>query len=133
PRELMTNVGPLPAAGTALALPGQDGVPELDSAPGGSSRLEELLFPWGARGVPMAGSVLADLDRLVWGPCPGRQAPAAASGLAQAAQGGWGLAGPGGSWAGPAGGGRGGLGGEADRGRPTLFESGLQTVMGRPL
>jgi DNA helicase HerA-like ATPase len=133
PLELITNVGPLPAAGTALALPGQDGMPELDTAPGGASRLEELLFPWGARGVPMAGSVLADLDRLVWGPCPGRQAPVQGSGLAQAAQGGWGGgAGPGGGWAGPAGGGRGGLGGEADRGRPTLFESALQTLMGRP-
>jgi len=35
----------------------------------------ELLFPWGARGEVMTRSLLADLDRLVWAPCPGRQAP----------------------------------------------------------
>ena len=39
---------------------------------------KELLFPWGARGVPMPGGLLADLDRLVWAPCPGRQAPRSA-------------------------------------------------------
>src|SRR5262245_5104615 len=35
----------------------------------------ELLFPWGARGVPIDGNMLADLDQLVWAPCPGRQVP----------------------------------------------------------
>src|SRR6266568_697862 len=35
----------------------------------------ELLFPWGARGVPCADSVVADLNRMVWAPCHGRQAP----------------------------------------------------------
>src|SRR5580692_3186820 len=49
PLELITNAGPL-----------------LEP--------KELLFPWGARGVPMSGGLLADLDRLVWAPCPGRQA-----------------------------------------------------------
>src|SRR5580693_4883785 len=29
---------------------------------------KELLFPWGARGVPMPGSLLTDLDRLLWAP-----------------------------------------------------------------
>jgi len=42
---------------------------------GGLFEPKELLFPWGARGVPMSGGLLADLDRLVWAPCPGRQAP----------------------------------------------------------
>jgi len=41
---------------------------------GGLFEPRELLFPWGARGVPMSGGLLADLDRLVWAPCPGRQA-----------------------------------------------------------
>ena len=45
--------------------------------PGAAFEPKELLFPWGARGVPMPGGLLADLDRLVWAPCPGRQAPAA--------------------------------------------------------
>ena len=66
-----------------------------------------MLFPWGARGVAIDGNMLAELDQLVWAPCPGRQVPlstapsrreAAADGLAQ----------------------------------PTLFESALQTLMGRP-
>ena len=54
--------------------PGRRRGPEPEPG-GGPALLEELLFPWGARGVPMSGNVLADLDRLVWGPCPGRQAP----------------------------------------------------------
>ena len=46
----------------------------------GSSRLAdhaavELLFPAGARGTAMPDGWLADLDRLVWAPCPARQAP----------------------------------------------------------
>ena len=57
PLELITNAGP---------LPGDD--------PAGR---QELLFPWGAHGQPVASSVLADLDRLVWGTCPVRQAPLA--------------------------------------------------------
>jgi DNA helicase HerA-like ATPase len=47
---------------------------------GGSSRpadqaAVELLFPAGARGTVMPDGWLADLDRLVWAPCPARQAP----------------------------------------------------------
>jgi hypothetical protein len=79
PLELITNAGPLPGQ------PGQ----------------HELLFPWGARGEPVAGNMLADLDRLVWGPCPLRMAPVTAD-----------------------------RDGRADEG-PTLFESALQTLMSR--
>ncbi len=80
PLELVTNAGPLPG----------DDQPQ-----------QELLFPWGARGEPVAGNMLADLDRLVWGPCPLRQAPLAPAGPDAAEQG------------------------------PTLFEAALQTLMGR--
>jgi hypothetical protein len=82
PLELITNAGPLPG----------------DHEAGRN----ELLFPWGARGEPMTGNVLADLDRLVWGPCPVRQAP---------------LTAPGEGWSPPEG--------------PTRFEAALQTLMGR--
>jgi uncharacterized protein len=88
----------------------------------------ELLFPWGARGVPMPGSLLTDLDRLVWAPCPGRLAPplgwdtpqlavdAAVGYLSRGA-----LHRPG------------GRGGDEPGGRrPTLFESALVTLMARP-
>lgn len=49
PLRFVTNAGPLPAA---------EG---------------ELLFPWGARGEQLP-PLIGDLDQLVWGPCPGRQA-----------------------------------------------------------
>ena len=80
----------------------------------------ELLFPWGARGVPIDGNMLADLDQLVWAPCPGRQVPLANDALwphAEPQQAGPHYAG------GPA---------TAATDRPTLFESALQTLMGRP-
>jgi hypothetical protein len=131
PLELITNAGPLPAAGPALRDPDSDPPTELEPAPGGADQAEELLFPWGARGVPIAGSVLADLDRLVWGPCPGRQAPPLVGDTADGGRGGW----PGGSARSGATGpqDRRGQGGDADRGQlPTLFESALQTLMGRP-
>ncbi|HEU5420055.1 MAG TPA: ATP-binding protein [Streptosporangiaceae bacterium] len=115
PLELITNAGPLPAPAAALPGPadGLDGsavtgrpsaslVPEAGPAPGSPQLLEELLFPWGARGLPVTGNLLADLDRLVWAPCPGRLAPAEPS---QAPPG---------------------------AGGPTLFEAALQTLMGRP-
>jgi uncharacterized protein len=60
PLELISNAGPLPD-GRAGGL--DDGAGPL-----------ELLFPWGARGVRLPGNLLADLDGLVWTPCPGRQA-----------------------------------------------------------
>ena len=136
PLELITNAGPLPAPATALPGPTGELPPEPEPAVGGPLPLEELLFPWGARGLPIAGNVLADLDRLVWGPCPGRQAPALP---AEPAGYGW-PGGPGGSsaaggsgWAGDAGrqGRRGQRAGDAGP-FPTLFEAALQTLMGRP-
>ncbi len=85
PLELITNAGPLPAPAAALPGPADllDGtagrlaaglLPETGPAPGSPQLLEELLFPWGARGLPVTGNLLADLDRLVWAPCPGRLA-----------------------------------------------------------
>ncbi len=67
----------------------------------------EMLYPWGARGIAIDSNMLADLDQLVWAPCAGRQVP---------------LASPAGTAA-PA--------TPADV-LPTLFESALQTLMGRP-
>jgi hypothetical protein len=82
PLELITNAGPLPGDG--------------------ETGRHELLFPWGAHGQPVAGSVLADLDRLVWGPCPVRQAP-----LTRPDE------------------------GARPEDGPTRFEAALQTLMGR--
>src|SRR5580698_5105487 len=84
---------------------------------------KELLFPWGARGVPMPGSLLTDLDRLLWAPCPGRQAPPLGWDTpqltVQAAVG----------YLGAREGRR--AGDDAGR-RQTLFESALVTLMARP-
>ena len=135
PLELITNAGPLPAP--AAALPGSAGElpPEPEPVTAGPRPLEELLFPWGGRGVPVAGNVLADLDRLVWGPCPGRQAPARPPGPGDLGGPGWagGPAGPG--WGGDGADGQPGRGGRRDGAAgpfPTLFEAALQTLMGRP-
>jgi hypothetical protein len=59
PLELITNAGPMTAGERA----------ERAGHPLG------LLFPGGARGVPVTDSWLVALDRMVWSPCPGRQAP----------------------------------------------------------
>jgi hypothetical protein len=96
--------------------------------PGAAFEPKELLFPWGARGVPMPGGLLADLDRLVWAPCPGRQASPL----------GWDLGQPGDVAAGYLGRGApygpGGRRAGDDQGErhPTLFESALVTLMSRP-
>ncbi len=92
PLELITNAGPL--------FP--------DDSPADQVRAEEMLYPWGARGVAVDGNMLADLDQLVWVACPGRQVPPAAQD---------------GAGAGPV---------EGPAALPTLFESALQTLMGRP-
>jgi uncharacterized protein len=89
------------------------------------ARAEEMLFPWGARGVATGGNMLADLDQLVWVACPGRQVPLAdgagpADDAAAAAA------------AGPAGTAPGRGAGQAGPALPSLFESALQTLMGRP-
>jgi uncharacterized protein len=85
---------------------------------------KELLFPWGARGVPMPGSLLTDLDRLLWAPCPGRQAPPLGWDTpqltVQAAVG----------YLGARDGRR--AGDDAAGRRQTLFESALVTLMARP-
>jgi hypothetical protein len=143
PLELITNAGPLPEPSAAVAAVGARGAPDDDTGddtavkpddtagvPDDPVGPRELLFPWGARGVPVPGGLLADLDRLVWAPCPVRQAPVL----------GWGAAMP------SASGGRGNAGaadqeqgarpGEApgsQAGRyPTLFESALASLMARP-
>ena len=152
PLELITNAGPLPPASWPVRdEPGPQ--PPADTAGGDQSRTdeqnggstttppaaasrgrrrtqarwpdggastvraaEELLFPWGAQGDAIDGNMLADLDQLVWAPCPGRQVPVLDSAPA---------------WPGTAGSGPNGFG-PAGPDVPTLFESGLQTLMGRP-
>src|SRR5690349_9600323 len=143
PLELITNAGP---------LPGPDGGGLSGRGPGGD--VTELLFPAGAHGEPLAGDWLADLDQLVWAPCPARLAVPLAgwtAGLAAPGGGGYGLPGPGGGWAGagggglawPGGGGAGygasgyggvdGGGGAGGAGvPPSLFESTLVSLMTRP-
>jgi hypothetical protein len=92
PLELITNAGPL----------------FQGDSPADQVRAEEMLYPWGARGVAVDGNMLADLDQLVWVACPGRQVPPAAQD---------------GAGSGPV---------EGAAALPTLFESALQTLMGRP-
>jgi uncharacterized protein len=109
PLELVTNAGPLPAAG----LPGERAgtEPTADTvAPGpAATDVVEMLFPWGARGARIDQNMIDELDQLVWAPCPGRQVrtdtgvgyrtrPRDADGCVA----------------------------------PTLFESALQTLIGRP-
>jgi hypothetical protein len=102
PLELITNAGPLPdpsgpeSASASAAEPGSR-----------RARAEEMLFPWGARGIQVDGNMIADLDQLVWVPCPGRQVPLAAGDPAGSEP-------------------------RAGDDRPSLFESALQTLMGRP-
>ena len=92
----------------------------------------ELLFPWGARGVPYIDPLMADLDRMVWAPCPGRQAPPltgdrGAGGKGWPGYGSGQQAQPaaGSSWLNAVGAGVSGV-------TPSLFESALTTLMGRP-
>jgi hypothetical protein len=86
PLELFTNAV-LPA-------------PQAGNGPAG------LLFPPGARGVPVHAGWLAACAALVWSPCPGRQAPPLLGEPAPPA-------------------------GDADR-RPARFESALTAALGRP-
>ena len=115
PLELLTTAGLLPP-GAGQHSPGQHS-PGQHSP--GQRDPAALLFPWGATGVAVTGNMLADLDQLVWAPCPGRlvaglQADAGPSvqpaGRADAAAQ---------SAAAPASGG-------------SLFESALEAVLGRP-
>jgi Bacterial protein of unknown function (DUF853) len=112
PLELITNAGPLPPP---------DGTDSPDLA-----GPQELLFPWGARGVLIADSMLADLDSLVWAPCPVRQALVFGDpGPGRGAR-----AGQHGPASGP---GSGEPGHDLGHGRqqPTTFESALVTLMPR--
>jgi uncharacterized protein len=110
PLELITNAGPLPAASVSAGARAEpDGESGAAATPAGQvAPAVDMLFPWGARGVTIEGNMLADLDQLVWAPCPGRQVPLAADAAGHVARGG------------------------DDLGVPTLFESALQTLMGRP-
>jgi len=160
PLELLTNAGPLPstaaqapvsgtvAAGEQPARSGQrakDG--EHPYGPPGdlltkpsSQRARpdrcELLFPWGARGVPCPDGLMADLDAMVWAPCPGRQGAALPVDPAGQRSPSWSPGGLGGSGQ-PAGQGLTGapwLGGGTGLAAapPTLFEAALTTLMTRP-
>ena len=137
PLELFTNAGPLPPAPAWPLMepadqPGGDDQPGAADGPAHpygppgdflarlsgqvthADRHCELLFPWGARGVPFASSLMTDFDRMVWAPCPGRQAPPLASEPAGRSGSGWSDSA--------------GLLGAA----PSLFESALTTLMARP-
>ncbi|MGH3159854.1 MAG: ATP-binding protein [Streptosporangiaceae bacterium] len=79
---------------------------ELITNAGGVGQDERgLLFPVGARGVPIGSQWLAELDQMVWTSCSGRQAPPLASGDRPE--------------------------GREQSKSPTLFESTLATLMGR--
>jgi uncharacterized protein len=110
PLELVTNAGPLPAVAGAGESAGSQ-PPPADAAAAGAAdaAVVEMLFPWGARGILIGGNMIDELDRLVWAPCPGRRVPIDADA---------------GRWPAPIHGGEGGP--------PTLFESALQTLIGRP-
>jgi len=115
PLELITNAGPLAPPGHAPSAEGEplaaafaaDGAEPADHAEADAPAAVEMLFPWGARGTVIGENMIAELDRLVWAPCPGRLVPISADAPARP-----GLA--------------------EDGGPPTLFESALQTLMGRP-
>src|SRR5580692_1334662 len=122
-------LGSGPAGGTSVIVePSRSGGGALDTVdaiePSSLFEPKELLFPWGARGVPMPGSLLTDLDRLLWAPGPGRQAPPLGWDTPQltveAAVG----------YLGARDGRRGGN--DAAGRRQTLFESALVTLMARP-
>ncbi|MGO9293941.1 MAG: ATP-binding protein [Streptosporangiaceae bacterium] len=115
--------GGLPGAGVAAARSGQLHAAAPARADGRSGGPAELLFPWGARGVPVAAGLLADLDRLVCAPCPGRQALPVQAGLAD----------PGTGWAPPGPGEPPGARGRATPPPgPARFETALTTLLGRP-
>src|SRR5215472_17250978 len=115
PLELITNAGPLAPPGHAPSAEGEplaaafaaDGAEPADHAEADAPAAVEMLFPWGARGTVIGENMIAELDRLVWAPCPGRLVPISADAPARP-------------------------GVAEDGGPPTLFESALQTLMGRP-
>ncbi|RJL31022.1 DUF853 family protein [Bailinhaonella thermotolerans] len=106
PLELITNAGPLtpprPPRRARTVAPDPTAVPPPGAA---GTAPQPLLFPNGARGVPIGDDWLEDLADLVWTPCPGRQAPPLGGSREPEPQ---------------------------DARRPTLFESTLVTLMSRP-
>jgi Helicase HerA-like C-terminal len=160
PLELLTNAGPLPSTAeqspVGAAVAGEQPAGSRQRAgdgehpygrPGESLTMLpgqqharpdrcDLLFPWGARGVPCPDGLMADLDAMVWAPCPGRQAapqPAEPAGQRSSS---WSPGGPG-SFGQLAGAGLSGgpwLGGGTGLAAapPTLFEAALTTLMTRP-
>jgi DNA helicase HerA-like ATPase len=109
PLELITNAGPLctdqPTPDTG-PLPGRHAAP-LPGHPGPAAWPQRgMLFPTGARGVPIGDDWLADADRLLWTACPGRLAPPLARDDGRESA--------------------------ADAAQPTVFESTLVTLMDRP-
>ena len=102
--ELVTNAGPLPAAGSS----GDRAGTEAPAAGPAAAPVVEMLFPWAALGAVIDGNMLDELDRLVWAPCPGRRV-AISPGAGRPSR--------------PV---------PAADGTPTLFESALQTLIGRP-
>jgi DNA helicase HerA-like ATPase len=142
PLELLTNAGPLPSTSTQRPVSGaaaagrparsrqraNDGEHPygepgefMTDLSGQRTRPErcELLFPWGSQGVPCPDGLMADLDAMVWAPCPGRQAaplPPEPSGQRPPS---WSPGGPG------------SLGNLASA-APSLFEAALTTLMTRP-
>jgi uncharacterized protein len=117
-----------PTAEHPYGPPSDDFLSKLSARVTGADRYSELLFPWGARGAPFTEGLMADLGRLIWAPCPGRQATplTAESGAGWSSQSGSQGAQPGlsSAWlsAAPS------LAGQL----PSLFESALTTLMARP-
>jgi DNA helicase HerA-like ATPase len=159
PLELFTNAGPLPSTTEQLPVSGAAAVGDesarsglrakdgehpygppgdfLTRLSGQRSRPDrcELLFPWGARGVPCPDDLMDDLDAMVWAPCPGRQAaalPAEPQGQRPSS---WSAGGPAsfGQFAGEGKTGAPWLGGGAGLAAvtPTPFEAALTTLMSR--
>jgi len=137
--------GPAPSDGSARPAAGQqsagvgrrrkDTRREPAAGPGAGTDgrrrgYRELLFPWGARGVPYADGLMADLDRLVWAACPGRQAPQLPAERGE--RGGQGWPGYGGQQAQPSGASWLTAGAGLSGAAPTLFESALTTLLARP-
>ncbi len=109
PLELVTNAGPLPAPGAPGRQPATEPSADAPAPEPPDADVVEMLFPWGARGTRIDQNMIDELDQLVWAPCPGRQIRTDA-GLGQRT---WPQA-------------------TAEIGTPTLFESALQTLIGRP-
>jgi len=107
PLELITNAGPTPEpAHSPTREPAHSPAPTSATAGMSGPQPTAMLFPNGARGTPISDAWLADADRLVWTLCPGRLAPPLAREEGRE----------------PA----------QDARLPTLFESTLVTLMGRP-